>query len=278
MSEHLDSLIIGVGSLVASKELITKLLGPTADYLGEGTRDLVKKGSENLSRILGAACEKLKGKLDESGQVNPRVLKNVWDEGRFVEDAFLSEYFSGLLVSGRTQDGQDDSAVPLIALVKSMSSHQIRLHFIVYYLLPQLLSRYRIPEKDAFRPGIEMYIPGEELLRAMDFKGADGEAHLLLAITGLLEHRLLAPDYSFGTGGFPAGRGNLPLDQDGMVVCPNERGARLFLRVLGLRGLAPAVITSVNVDYSLSQSVKSLLVNLPKSATCRCPRPRSKAY
>lgn len=236
MSDYLTSLIIAAGGLMASKELITKLLGPTADYLGEGTKDLVRRSAENLSRILRVACDKLKGELDESGQVNARVLKNVWDEGRFVEDAFLSEYFGGLLASARTQEGRDDSAVPLITLVKSMSSYQLRLHFIVYYLLPRLLCKREDPEKTAFRPGVEIQIPGDELMQAMDLTGSDGETQLLLAITGLVDHRLLGQDYSFRLGSFRERRGNLSLNENGVVVCPNERGARLFLRALGLAG------------------------------------------
>lgn len=37
----------------------------------------------------------------------------------------------------------------------------------------------------------------------------------------------------------------------------------------------PAVITSVNVDYALSESVKPLLANLPKYALCQTHRSHS---
>lgn len=40
---------------------------------------------------------------------------------------------------------------------------------------------------------------------------------------------------------------------------PNERGTRLFLRALGTRGIHPETIASINVDYSLSNAIRSSL-------------------
>ncbi len=141
---------LGVGSVIAlaSKDILTKLLGPTAEYIGQGSRDLVEKSVKNLDRIFHVAYQKLGQRLETNEQVNVRVFKNVWDEGRFIEDLVSAEYFGGLLASARTEDGHDETALPAVALVKEMSSFQLRLHFIIY----SLLANYRFDSELIDRP------------------------------------------------------------------------------------------------------------------------------
>ncbi len=268
MADPLTTLIVAAGGAVASKEVISKLLGPTAEYLGESTRDLIKKAAGNVTRIFRVSCDKLKGDLAKPGQVHPRVMRGVVDEGRFVEDVFSAEYFGGVLASARTKDGKDDSAVPFVALVKSLSSFQIRLHFIVYSLVARHLATVDATEPHGFLNGLELFIPGDEVLAAMGIHGPEGESHLLLAVTGLIENGLLSRDYYFRFGDLRKGRFATKTNGDGVIVLPNERGASLFMRALGLRGLSPEVLGSVNLDYSLSEGVKSAF-EIPHDTTCR---------
>ena len=58
-----------VGGLFAGKDLINKVLGPSADYIGERGRDLVEKADENLGKILSAAARKLGPKINDQGSV-----------------------------------------------------------------------------------------------------------------------------------------------------------------------------------------------------------------
>ena len=60
---------IGLGAVAAyvAKDGIGKLLGPTADYLGEGLRDLTRRRVESIGRIFSNASTKLGSQLDEPG-------------------------------------------------------------------------------------------------------------------------------------------------------------------------------------------------------------------
>jgi len=103
-----------------SAEILQKLLGPTADYLGgeiksytekglnyvrgrseKGGKGEIKsyteKGLENITIIFKAAIKKLGSKIETDGQVPPRILKEILDEGYFCEDELASEYFGGVL-------------------------------------------------------------------------------------------------------------------------------------------------------------------------------------
>jgi len=258
MGDGLTSLILGAGGLIASKEVIVKLLGPTAEYVGDGLRDVVKKGAENLGRILDLSCEKLKGDVDCPGRVNPRVFKGVWDEGRFIEDAFAAEYFAGILSSARTAQGDDDSAIPFLAMVKSLSSNQLRLHFLIYYLVARCASSSKLAGTREFWQGLELTIPRAQMLKSMELAGADGLGQLLNAQNGLLDHNLISAKHGLEIGQRRDEAIDLVPDAD-VIIYPNERGARLFLRALGSRGLHADVITTINVDYRLSGAIKSTL-------------------
>ena len=82
--------IISTGAL-ASKDTINKLLGPTADYLGELLQGQVQKRAENIGRIFTKAAKKLGSKIDEPGQVHPKLLKGLILDGSFCEDELTAE-------------------------------------------------------------------------------------------------------------------------------------------------------------------------------------------
>lgn len=128
--------LVGVGLAAwASKEVLTKLIGPTADYIGGEMKGLVEKCNINIGDIFAKAYRKLGTRLEQPGAVNPRVLKNIFDEGKFCEDDLSKEYFAGVLAASRTEDGKDDRGVTNAKLVSNLSSFQIRTHYIFYTLL-----------------------------------------------------------------------------------------------------------------------------------------------
>ena len=86
------TLIVG-GSAVAaylSRDGFNKLLGPTADYLGDSLKELVEKKHQNLSEIFRRAHTKLGSKIENPGTVRPRVLKSVLEDGSFTEDSLAA--------------------------------------------------------------------------------------------------------------------------------------------------------------------------------------------
>ena len=125
--------ITSVAAILSSKELLQKILGPSADYIGGEIKNLIEKCNINLGNIFFKTQKKLGDKINEAGQVSPRVLKNIIDEGKFCEDEIQTEYYGGLLASARTPIGRDDRPVFILNLVKSMSVYQLRLHYLFYY-------------------------------------------------------------------------------------------------------------------------------------------------
>jgi hypothetical protein len=134
-----SSVVVGSGlAILGSKDIINRLLGPTADYLGGEIKHLVKKCSINLDRIFAIAARRLGKGIEKPGVVPPRILKEIIDVGSFCEDQLASEYFGGLLASSRTSDGSDDTILPYLSIIRDLPVQQLRLHYIVYALLHQL--------------------------------------------------------------------------------------------------------------------------------------------
>ena len=166
----------------------------------------------------------------------------------------------------RSEDGADDGAVPVVALVKALSSVQLRLHFIIYWLVASHPFNRDIAESRAFWEGLQLLVPADELLKSLDVTRDDWPANLLLAVIGLVEAQLIEKDFAIQIGTLRQGDCS-NLKDDAFAVKPNRRGASLFLRALGLRGLHPELITAINVETSLSEDVKAA-IRLPRSATC----------
>lgn len=90
---------IGIGAVAAylGKDGLQKLLGPTADYLGAGLKDFTQKRVEAIGRIFASAQSKLGDKAEKPGEVPPKVLKSVINEGSYASDPLAVEYFGGIL-------------------------------------------------------------------------------------------------------------------------------------------------------------------------------------
>lgn len=245
----------GVVKRLLPEEIVKQLLGPSSEYIGIAARDSLKYGVENVGRILCNTCERLGNKLADPGLVHPRVLKGIVDEGRVVDDVFSVEYFGGLLASARTADTQDDSAIAFLSTVKSLSSHQLRLHFIIYCLVAKhFFNRSEIEAPD-FWSTIELRIRRDELLQSLDLDGVDGYSHMALALAGLTDSQLVRGGYSIPI--------TYSVGDNHVRIRPNERGACLFLRALGLRGSNPAVLASLVVESCLSEAITGTL-SLPQ--------------
>ncbi len=101
----------GVAVGIASKEIITRFLGPTAEYLGEELKNSVEKCNINLNDIFQKAVRKSGERLNEEALVNPRVLKSVVTDGSYCDDDTLKEYYAGILASSRTTNATNDIGV-----------------------------------------------------------------------------------------------------------------------------------------------------------------------
>jgi len=67
---------IGAGlAILGAKEIIKKILGPTADYIGQELRNYTEKGAKNLKNIFTKAEKKLGPDIDQPGRVPPKCSK-----------------------------------------------------------------------------------------------------------------------------------------------------------------------------------------------------------
>lgn len=118
----------------------------------------------NSAKILGP-------KIESPGRVSPRILKRIIDEGAFCEDELALEYFGGVLASSRNSDLRDDRGLTFLSLIESMSSYQIRTHYIFYTILRKKCVGMHINfEDNNWFKKIQVFIPYEEFLNSMDLE------------------------------------------------------------------------------------------------------------
>jgi hypothetical protein len=226
--------IAGAGlAVLGSKDVLTKILGPTADYIGAEAAGLVKKCNINLDNIFVKASRKIGDDLDNPGAVSPRVLKHILDEGRFCEDELAAEYYGGMLAGSREETGKDDQCLPYLSKVKQMSVYQIKLHFAFYY---QVLKLHKGSDLNLGLgndlPKAGLFLPHEFLFQILPPEKQEQYWDLMAhCVVGLNTHGLINT-YSYGEAEHLKKR--FPnAEQRGIYLEPNFVGAELFLWALG---------------------------------------------
>ena len=101
-------------------------------------------GRRAMEKILTSLKRKLKSKNEKVENlklenINHRTLNRVMQDGLFSDDELCIEYFSGILASAISEDGKDDSAMPYLNIVNSLSAKQLRLHFLIYQAINKKL-------------------------------------------------------------------------------------------------------------------------------------------
>lgn len=117
-----------------------RVFGPSLGVFGRALESLSERYSERLLRIVERAEAKLGDKADEEGAVSPRVVHKVLTDGVFSDDPVVHDYFAGMLVASRTEDGEDDSAIPYVQMLARLSSDAIRLHYLLYRAVREALA------------------------------------------------------------------------------------------------------------------------------------------
>jgi hypothetical protein len=151
-------------ALIANKKIVEdltlKLFGPTASYLGDSLKNTIQKQYENICKIFIIASKKLGDKINMEGGTNPRILRDIIQEGAFVDDEVVAEYFGGILASSKTEDAKDDSGIPYLNIIKSMSSQELLLHCLLYKAVHKEFSAsgYRVGNPKN-REKMQIFIP-----------------------------------------------------------------------------------------------------------------------
>jgi hypothetical protein len=166
-----EPITVGVGAVIAylTKDGLAKLLGPTAEYLGDGLREFTKRRAENINRIFQKASEKLGSRIDTPGEVPPRVLKVVLNEGSFCDDELAAEYIGGVLASSRTEQGRDDRGARIAKILDGLSTYQILAHYLVYATVKQTFETAKLSLNMDDRPKMKIFLPLNSFLLSMEF-------------------------------------------------------------------------------------------------------------
>ena len=127
-----DLITTGTALLVGKK-----LLGKTMDIVSE---DISKLYTAGRDKIIEKATSKVSD-INDGKQTNLRVTRDVFWNGSFTEEAICAEYFGGILASSRSDDGKDDNGIHYTDVIKSLSSKQLQLHYVIYNSLNKLLVR-----------------------------------------------------------------------------------------------------------------------------------------
>lgn len=223
-----------LGGAYGGAKLIQRLLGPTADYLGEGIKSWTEVRLQNTKNIFYSAERKLGERINEEGSVPPRVLKGILDEGSFCDDELTVEYFGGILASSRSSITRDDRGTTFVALLSQLSTYQIRLHYIFYSVMKAV-------HKD---PGVSLgfgdtrqmlttFMPKETLLEGFEFdqqETMNSESIISHAIIGLHAKGLIEGDYAYGD----PHELNVEMPENGVFFQPSGLGIELYLWAHGL--------------------------------------------
>jgi hypothetical protein len=259
----MSEIISGTGLLLAvGAKLINDVCGPTAKYLGKEMESYTKVGIANLQRIFGNAAKRIELYHKGDGVVPPRVLKNVLQEGYFCDDQLQAEYLGGILASSKSSIARDDRGVTYSVLLSSLSSYQIRTHYLLYSCI--LVFKQR-PWDEMLNwilngLGITVAIDNDAYMNAMEFAGQERSGPILEHVfTGLQKHGLaeeglsvIAPNKSVKT----------QPDINFRYFYPTLAGIELFLWGLGVgdrgfeaytpdllnAGDLPKTITPINVQ------------------------------
>jgi hypothetical protein len=193
--------LIGTGIILyASKDLVLKMLGPSADYIGQVLAQYTEQAHENLGRVVANAVGKLGDRLEEEGSVPPRVLMEVANQALFAEDPVAVDYLGGVLAASRTGVPRDDRAASLTALIGRLSTYQLRLHYILYSTARDRLRGAGADlgmSRGRYDHG-RMYVPFTVLDPPMEFEEGEVPDNVLAHAMNGLNREELVKEWSFG--------------------------------------------------------------------------------
>lgn len=229
---------VGLGAIAAylGKDGIQKVLGPTADYLGNGLRDFTQKRTENVGRIFQKAEEKLGSKRDINGSVPPKVLKTIINDGSYHDDLIAVEYFGGVLASSKTELGRDDRGARIAKIVDDLSTYQLRTHYLIYSTIKSLFKDKGLSfNLYNDRNKMEIFFSFPFYASVMDFtaeENAKTETLLRHTFVGLMNDGLIENNFQCGPKEDMVKR--VAKAEYGGIVCqPSVLGSELFLWAFG---------------------------------------------
>jgi len=227
---------MSIATAYLAKDGVNKLLGPTADYLGVGIKNFVEKQNENLANIFKRAEDILGDEIEKPGVVPPKILKKIMNDGSLSDDTVTVNYFGGVLASSRTEVGRDDRGARVSNVIESLSSYQIRAHYVLYSIVKAVhSSEGNSLSLEVDRQKLSTFVNFSEFIRSMNFDSTEAAqlSSLLPHIFhGLSRDDLIAKSWSYGDS-----ESLISLFKDakepGFVFTPTAFGAEVYLWAFG---------------------------------------------
>lgn len=208
---NLPDVNTGLEALAASQAaktflgpLAERVLGPTADYLGEGLQGWTERRRRNVERIFGKADALLVDEQRATGSVPPKVLKQILDQGSFCDDELTASYFGGVLASSKSEITRDDRGATLAALVGRLSAYEIRTHYLLYAHAQRRLagSDFNLGMDQERQQHARIFLPTEVWMTGMAFTHEEapivGDV-MSDVVQGLLREDLIEIPFGFGS-------------------------------------------------------------------------------
>jgi hypothetical protein len=259
--------LVILGGAIGSAKVVEKILGPTSDYVGNGLKEWTEKRVQKLGQIFKNTEKKLGSKIDEAGEVNPKVLKGILSEGSFCDDELGVEYFGGVLASSRTNISRDDRGAVFVNLVSRLTAYQIRTHYIFYLAIKNKFNGKK--ENSVFvgegRAALRCAIPFESYKKSMDFTESelrDFSDILQNTMFGLVKESLIESSFMFGSD---TPKITKYIEHGGIVFTPSALGVELFHWVHGKSNVSISDFLDENImfqiDYELPAIVGTISVS-----------------
>lgn len=206
-----------------------KVVGPTLEMYGKKLADLNERQLNRLGKIINNAVKK----SDSNGVVPERVMNKALLEAVSSDNPLIIEYWGGVLASSMSESEVDDRGTYWASEVATLSTFQLRLHYIVYFSLSRLLKN-DLPVSlglESDRSKLKVYISASELVSAMSVDDSKGVINH--AINGLKNRGLLDDEWGFGSIEYLKSRQKKNFSEEGLFVTPSAAGFELFLWVMG---------------------------------------------
>lgn len=248
---------IGTGlALFGAKDIIIKLLGPSADYLGEQGKLLIQKSQTNIKNIFNHSIKLLGDKIETKGNVSPRILKEIINEGAYCDDEIVTEYFGGVLASSRSGIERDDRGLTMTSIIKSMSTYQLRAHYIFYSLIKNFYNgcSLNLGHFDDRRK-LGVFIPTNSICKSMQTSKTENIqiifSHIL---SGLDRYRLIHSKYAIGDPEFVQPYYE-EAKENGLFVAPTIFGFELYMWAHGIADKPVQTFLNKELEIDFSENV-----------------------
>jgi hypothetical protein len=253
-------------TVLGSAPIVLKILGPTADYVGDGLQQWTERRGQNIRRVFEHAEKRLgKDGLDKPGAVPPRVLKEILEAGSYCDDELGAAYFGGILASSKSAVPRDDRGATLAALAARLSTYQLRCHYLLYSHAQRLLvgSDLNLGLKTERLEHGEVFVPWAAWVQGMDFnedefvRGSEIAGH---ALSGLRREDLI--DSPYGHAGAADLRDafrnrNFP-EPGGIVFTLSLPGIELFVVAHGHSGIPKRTYIASDLDFEAQIPIPDL--------------------